>query len=114
MRPIKFRAKDALTGEYRYGDLVRRQGLRAKEIWQIVQNCGYYYVKSETVAQLVGFDKDGREVYEGDIVRSTFESAEAGRGMLTYDYKAHLSGYGTTKDGCWIPAEKFKELELIK
>lgn len=61
MRQIKFRARDAY-GQYRYGDLWQRNDgtLIYDEVW--------HRVKRDSVAQLVGVDSDGREVYEGDIV----------------------------------------------
>ena len=62
MRPIKFRGRDAY-GKLHYGDLWQRtDGMilfdHDETVWQRVH--------PESVAQLVGYDRDGREVYEGD------------------------------------------------
>lgn len=63
-RPIKFRGRDAY-GKLHYGDLWQRtDGMilfdHDENVWQRVH--------PESIAQLVGYDADGREVYEGDIV----------------------------------------------
>ena len=64
---IKFRGVTT-DGTTVYGDLIRKKGLRAKEIWQIVSNSAYFYVKPESVAQLVGYDSKGKEIYTGDTL----------------------------------------------
>jgi len=61
-RTIKFRGRDAY-GKLHYGDLWQRtDGMilfdHDETVWQRVH--------PESVAQLVGYDCDGREVYEGD------------------------------------------------
>ena len=63
-RPIKFRGRDAY-GKLHYGDLWQRtDGMilfdHDETVWQRVH--------PESVAQLVGYDCDGREVYEGDFL----------------------------------------------
>ena len=57
-RPIKFRGKRVDNGEFVYGDLLHVFNKVYVNIWQ---------VEPDSVAQLVGFDRDGNEVYEGDI-----------------------------------------------
>ena len=73
-RPIKFRGHaiyDSLgrpVDKIVYGDLTQSE--YAIEIWDNGWGCDAdsYVVDPESVAQLVGFDRDGNEVYEGDIV----------------------------------------------
>ena len=61
--PIKFRGRDENTGEFVYGDLCQTLSTPS------IVNCeGRFFVKPDSVAQLVGYGKDGREVYEGDIM----------------------------------------------
>lgn len=60
-RPIKFRGHNYFTGELHYGFY-----LEDEDGANILENNRTYLVDPDTVAQLVGFDKNGREVYEGD------------------------------------------------
>ena len=68
-RPIKFRGRNIDTGEVVFGDL-RIIGIRP----HIFKEAQCYYdeelieVDEDSVAQLVGYDCDGREVYEGDTI----------------------------------------------
>ena len=69
MRPIKFRGRDVHTGEVIYGAL-RIIGINP----HIYKEAHCYYeeelieVDPDSVAQLVGYDANGKEVYEGDTV----------------------------------------------
>lgn len=56
-RKIKFRGRVINTGEFVFGDLAHT------EVGVLI---GAHEVEPESVAQLVGFDADDREVYEGD------------------------------------------------
>lgn len=59
VRPIKFRGACVGNGTLVYGDLTHEDEQIFVGDWQ---------VKPESVSQLVGIDRDGREVYEGDII----------------------------------------------
>ena len=95
MRQIKFRGKRLDGFGYSYGD-VSHDGKRTY--------VGGYLVGE--VAQLVGHDKHGREVYEGDTVRAVYDGE-------VYDYVAKLTGCAITDKGYYIYAYKFNEHELI-
>lgn len=76
-RPIKFRGRDLETGEYVFGEF--GQGATSGEPMI------YFYdydaqqwvgaaVEPESVAQLVGYDTDGKEVYEGDTLIDKYKT----------------------------------------
>ena len=62
-RPIKFRGRTC-GNVMVYGDL-RHVGSTA-----VIDDTAVY---EDSIAQLVGFDRDGREVYEGDILLDELE-----------------------------------------
>ena len=69
MRKIKFRGRDAY-GKLHYGDLWQRtDGMilfdHDETVWQRVH--------PESIAQFVGYDANGNEVYEGDVLQDELE-----------------------------------------
>ena len=70
--PIKFRGKD-INGHFVYGLLTKKKIRSSGEIrWAIATgNCTLAEtvpVSANSIAQFTGYSKDGREIYDGDIV----------------------------------------------
>lgn len=84
MRDIKFRARDIKTGEIVYGDYISpwdspnpnirvSRDFHKDERGRTVAFCYYHEVDPDSVAQLIAYDKNGKEVYEGDLVKRILE-----------------------------------------
>lgn len=76
MREIKFRGRDVHTGEYVYAEL----GQISEEInpgyLSFITDDDMYTVETDSIAQLVGYDANGNEVYEGDTVIEEYVSGK--------------------------------------
>lgn len=71
--PIKFRGAD-IGGHYVYGLLTMKKIRNSGKLSYAIANGNFTQgetipVSEDSIAQLVGFDADGNEVYEGDKIQ---------------------------------------------
>ena len=68
MREIKFRGIDTMTGQWRFGDLVHNMKVTLTGVEPRLMVGGYEAVP-DTIGQFTGMrDKEGTEMFEGDII----------------------------------------------
>ena len=120
MRNIKFRGKRIDNGEWVYGFLVK---LKDGVFIHIVKTNKYtkteytvaIEVRANSVGQFTGLtDKNGKEIYEGDIVTDG-----VGKYKIVYDLK--LAGYqpycifrDNPENYCEVIGNVFENADLVK
>ena len=114
MREIKFRAKDLLTGEWHY----------SRDNWLEQLFCPKFYdctgeypgsdkpsIDPSTVGQFTGLkDKNGREIYEGDVVATVMNGCRYVQEVVWSDF---TNGFSFRGHGCGPIFHKSSCMEVI-
>lgn len=108
MRDISYRAKRKDNGEWVYGvPLKEGYSQEVEMLWYEYGSLAYterVQVLPETVGQYVGLtDKNGKKIFEGDIVKNEYEKGQYQYFKIVYDTRVY----------CWKVENKYGMLGFL-
>jgi uncharacterized phage protein (TIGR01671 family) len=102
-RIIKFRGRRTDNGAWAYGDLKHTCAVADDGFLTKICMVGGYEVDHHTIGQLTGaYDRDGKEVYEGDVIAITYREKDTGE-LLCIEYAPVM--FCTTTSAWWCGCE---------
>lgn len=105
-RPIKFRGRRSDNGELVYGSYCHEVYRDLGTLHAIIDEGGEeFIVEEDSIAQLVGYDQDGNEVYEGDELTGNYEGVDI-------EYVARLKAYANSSHPTGVIRFRFDNLTL--
>lgn len=88
MREIKFRGWNAKNNRWIYGYYFANRGahfISPDEFVNPIASADDYEVEADTIGQFTGLkDKNGKEIYEGDIIEELLSSGEPVRHVVSW------------------------------
>lgn len=111
MRPIKFRGKRISDGAWVHGDLMTKYA-HHRGATIVERGCIYYEVDPATVGQFTGLrDKNGTEIYEGDIVKGVAYSQDFVGAIIWIN---NIAGFGVRYYNNWREPTAWEKSSILK